>query len=656
MAATLQVLGWKAEGLRCPDHEISCVRTGSKPNAITLIQMPNGTGKTTTLTMLRVALSGRWHRDPPVQSELRKFQKKGGSSSGLFELRLMMNDKRVTIRLEFDFEAGRVRYRTTRGSGQLDGFDPPPEFRRFLNPNFVDFFVFDGELAAHLLDQQYTDADKVVEALFQLRTLQSAREKVGDYWDRQAEEKGSEQSKRFRETKLSRIRERLKLLERERRRLTSERSEAAAKLEAQRIAYHEEIVKGQTSEKEIGDAEDGLRKAQDEVRDQSIVVLDAMRTPHRLSAEFAEAIYDLKLNLDRAKLPGTAAREFFQDLAEEKRCVCGTEIDDDLREKIRTRAANYLGSDEVGFLNAMKTDIEEAVGVSRETPAGELQAQIADLDSKVSTERDAHNVLDALRSAAEQADPAVKAAKEEIDALETKIEEIDDELEKFDDKDTQQVIDKTWGIEVMRKRLAVAEEKLARASETLDLRRRRDVLTDVLSRAHRLAREGVMNEVCADANGKIGELMPDNDIRIEKIEHCLVLEGQEGGSVGETLSVAYGFLATLFDRSDHQLPFVVDSPAGPIDLAVRPKIGELVPRLSAQFVAFTISSERERFIPSLKRASPEPIQYVTVFRRGKPELEALAHRSAEVSETADGIRAIGEEFFNSFQLETEESA
>lgn len=655
MAATLQVLGWKSEGLRCPDHEISCVGSSGQPNAVTLVQMPNGTGKTTTLTLLRLALSGRWARVAPAPAELRKLKKKGGGTKGLFELRLLMNQQRVTIRVEFDFEAGRVRYRTTRGSGQIDGFDPPTEFRRFLNGNFVDFFVFDGELAAHLLDDKFTDADSVVETLFQLRTLQNVGEKVADYWERRAEEKGDERSKRSRENKLSRIRNRLNELKRERRRLTREREEAAVKLEAQQRAYHEEIAKGQTSEREMQEAEEALKKAQEEVRDQAGLVLDAMRIPHRLSPAFAEAIYDLKRNLDRAKLPGTAAREFFQDLALEERCVCGTEIDEDLREKIRKRAANYLGSDEVGFLNAMKTDIEEAVGASRDVPASELKSAMSDLNTKVSAERDAHNVLDALRLAAERADPAVKAAKEEIDALEKRIGELDDELEKFDDKDTQQTVDNTWGIEVMEKRLAVAEEKLARTSETLELRKRRDVLTRVLSTAHRLAREGVMSEVREEANAKINDLMPDNDIRIERIERCLVLEGQEGGSVGETLSVAYGFLATLFDRSEHRLPFVVDSPAGPIDLAVRPKIGELVPRLTSQFVAFTISSERAQFVPWLKRASAEPIQYVTVFRRGKPELEAQARATAEVAETSDGVKATGEAFFNSFQLEEEET-
>jgi DNA sulfur modification protein DndD len=148
--------------------------------------------------------------------------------------------------------------------------------------------------------------------------------------------------------------------------------------------------------------------------------------------------------------------------------------------------------------------------------------------------------------------------------------------------------------------------------------------------------------------------MPDNNILIERIESCLVLHGQEGGSVGETLSVAYAFLATLFHRSDHQLPFVVDSPAGSIDLAVRPKIAELIPKLSGQFIAFTISSERQGFVQRLKLASDSTVEFLTLFRKGSKELEKSAKKQPDCAETSDGLRVRGESFFNSFQLDEEE--
>jgi ABC-type branched-subunit amino acid transport system ATPase component len=56
--AQVRLLGWKASGLRCPDHEISRVRADGTPHHVSLIQMPNGTGKTTVHELIRAALSG----------------------------------------------------------------------------------------------------------------------------------------------------------------------------------------------------------------------------------------------------------------------------------------------------------------------------------------------------------------------------------------------------------------------------------------------------------------------------------------------------------------------------------------------------------------------------------------------------------------------
>ena len=125
--------------------------------------------------------------------------------------------------------------------------------------------------------------------------------------------------------------------------------------------------------------------------------------------------------------------------------------------------------------------------------------------------------------------------------------------------------------------------------------------------------------------------------------------------MGETLSVAWGFLATLFHRSEHELPFVVDSPSGSIDLAVRPKIGELIPNLTGQFIAFIISSEREQFVSPLKGASSEEVQFVTLFRKGPSELEDYARTMDSFDDTLDGISVSGETFFNVFQLDLEEA-
>ena len=91
---------------------------------------------------------------------------------------------------------------------------------------------------------------------------------------------------------------------------------------------------------------------------------------------------------------------------------------------------------------------------------------------------------------------------------------------------------------------------LAEAAHTVVLREKRDKLAGLLTIAHEKGGIGIMKEITKDANDRINELIPDSRLRIKEIKKCLLLEGQAGGSVGETLAVGYAFLATLFNRTD----------------------------------------------------------------------------------------------------------
>ncbi|WP_420415734.1 hypothetical protein [Marinovum algicola] len=659
MPAVMRILGWKAEGLRCPDHEISCVDSDGQPYPVSLIQMPNGTGKTTTLALLRAALSGAaidpgWDRQ--TIAEYRK--KNGASQHGYFEVRLLLNDRRATILMEFDFENGRVFYKTTHGPGRRDGFHPPSDFRRFMNENFVNFYVFDGELAQHLLDREYTDAQVVVENLFQMNAFDAMSRKVGEYWDNKTQNVSATEERGLsrRQNRLVSLRKHLAKCRRDQQELQEKRSDLAAQLQKKEDAYHQEIKKEDARFQALNDAETKVERLKGKVREEALDVLDRMRDPHALSSFFATSMLSLKDGLDRVKLPESAAREFFEDLADAQECVCGRPIDAEIAATIRARAARYLGTEDVALLNSMKTAIKDAVGEADDEAEKDLNGKMSSLATAVEEERDARNDRDSLRLEAEQADPAVKSARDDIESLRNQIEDVEADLEKFDSKDQTQNDERTYGIEILEKRVDDAERKLAEITHTLTEKAKRDTLTAIIDSAHKKARTGITTELCEQANARISQLMPNNSISIDRIEQNLILEGQEGGSVGETLSIAYAFLATLFHRSDHQLPFVVDSPAGPIDLAVRPKIGELIPNLTGQFIAFTISSERSRFITPLKRASHTDIQFVTLFRKGSEELEKEAHDKGSVQETVDGLNVTGEAFFNDFQLDEEEAA
>lgn len=666
MSSIMQVLGWHARGLRCPDHEVDCSDTDETPLPVILIQMPNGTGKTTTLSLLRAALSGSADKHAWPRSRVLTYQKRDHpDSEGLFELRLLLNGQRVTIILEFDFDAGRIYYKTTRGHGQVDGFDPPMEFRRFMNEEFVKFFVFDGELADNILSREHTDAQQAVESLFQVHLLPQMQSKISAYWDEQTSSVTAKDQAGYtrRTNRLRQWRDRLSHLQRERAACQKELDSVLQQLQIQEERYNSEIKKEEERAEEIRSAERTADDAEDRVKENTQGVLDGIRDPHAVSPAFAESMYALKMGLDRVKLPESAAREFFEELSEEDLCVCGRPIDEDVKNAIQERARQYLGTDDVSLLNAMKTAIDESVGTSRTNAAEALTQDISTLDALVSRELTARNELDRLRREAEKSDPDVMRAKEEIIRLSARLTPLRAKLTGFDARDENVNLDRIGNLDPERvssiatveEVVSLLEDQVSEITGTLALRQKRDLLNQVVEQAYAMARQQIANEIKDDANDRIAELMPDNSIRIEAIDRSVSLSGQTTGSAGENLSVGYAFLATLFHRSgEHELPFIVDSPANPIDYDIRPKIGSLAPNLTNQFIAFVISSERERFLPALRSAANGHIEYITLFRKSITRHAQRAQAVSSHIETEDGLLVADEGFFNDFQLDAED--
>ena len=658
MAIELRIAEWSAQGLRCPDHTIRFVDDKGEVTPVSLLQMPNGTGKTTTLTLLRAALSGRHPNGGWDKQKVQGMRKKDDPRPrGQFQVALLQNGRRITITMDFDFEDGDVSYSTTLPSGMKRGFHPPKDLERFLRPEFVSFFVFDGELAEHLIDQQYTDAEQIIDDLFQLKTFVGLGNRVDEYWAREVEGRSAQTQKGHtrRANDVLRLKERIAELE-------ARQKERAEKLERtnQEIEEVEKKFKdalkeqGATKEK-VHQARDDLDAAEREVRRVTTAIVAGLKNPCSLSAAIGERLATLKNSLDQVRLPESAAREFFSELAEDDECVCGRPLDPTTREAIRERASRYLGSDDVAFLNAMKTQIADLATPDPAKHAQEQSGLVAQLKSGARSASQMRTRRDAIEAEAASGDPASEEAQQRLSALRTAKAQLEVDLRRFDDPTDTAHHEDTWGLPVLRKRLTEAEKALTEVRDTLVLKQRRDALQAILKAAHEAARQALGSAICSEANSRIAELMPDNTVRIDRIDRSLLLRDQESGSTGENLSVAYAFLSTLFRRADHSIPFVVDSPAGPIDLRVRAEVARLIPQLSRQFIAFTISSEREGFVPPLQRvAGSGTLQLLTLFRKDGGELEASARRSHQIEESADGMLVYGEDFFRNFHRDKEE--
>ncbi len=536
-----------------------------------------------------------------------------------------------------------------------------------MTKEFVNFYVFDGELAQDLLDHEKTHAERAVESLFQIHLLERMRGKVREYWDEQTKNSTAKTDRG-----VTRREAQLRLWEARLKELLQARSKAAAALSANEdklqdllLSHRQQIAKHEALCKEIEEARGEVGKLTQEVADLSKRVVDKMRAPHSVTPDFSHTLSDLKDGLDRVKLPEGAAREFFQELASEPECVCGRPIDEFIKEIIKDRSHHYLGTDDVSFLNAMKTSIVDALGSSQSIEHENLSDEIRKLSTLCSDHLPAaHNRLDALTMTAEKADPKVRILRQDIEQLKAEIRQLRGELRRYDEEDSGFSLDtinkqdprRIVAIKTVKKGIDRLTDLVNDASKSYELTQCRDRLHWILTRAQQNARAAILNDIRDCANSRITELMPHNEIRIASIDGCLKLSGQSAGSVGETLSVGYAFLATLFNRAnEHSLPFIVDSPANPIDLAIRSSIGELVPKLTEQFIAFVISSEREKFLPSLREASCGEIRYITLFRSGVSHYDTKASAFESCAKSVDGLSVIDEGFFNEFQLDLEEN-
>lgn len=660
MSANISLLGWSATGLRCPDHEVSLrpKANSSRPYPVTLIQMPNGTGKTTTLSLLRATLSGSAASWTPKQvSELRRGS--NPATAGKFVVQLAVDEKPLTFELVLNYHTGEANYRTSFGAGVRKGFYPPRPIARFLSPRFVDLFVFDGELANNLTDSQHTRAREAIDALFQLSLFDDVVKAFKRNWDSHQAKVGlkGEAGLTRRRNKLKNLAEKLSNLRREQRSLRARLVSLRQELQKSQEDYNSGLAKdkdtGERLEKlraEIAEAESHL-----DLRISSAIA--EMRSPHHLSANFGVGLQRLKANLDRLKLPTSTSKEFFEELSQANECICGNKMTSQMRQAIRDRVKLYLAEEEAGALNHIKSDIAKFCDQSPESYFNEHREQLTHLKDAMTKRDGLKTELEALEThRLSQGDSDLGRKKQRLDSLRDEIDKAQDRLDELERSPEGNEDDETVRIKAVEKQQAKAKADVAEATFTVELSRQTDVTVNILEEAQKRARQDLRRLIVTETNKRISQLLVRDPVLLSDINESLVLQGQGGASVGQTLSVGYAFLSTLFNRSDYELPFIVDSPAGPLDFKVRPQVAQLIPKLCKQFVAFTISSERERFVEPLAAAAGGKVQYLTIFRQTPSTNSLPLNGSNKSKKTRDGVIVEGRDFFNKFDMDEEGAA
>lgn len=656
----IELAGWKSEGLRCPDIEIDLRRDGAI-SKIALIQMPNGTGKTTTLRLLNAALSGAAENWSP--ETIRGYRRKGDvRAKGAFHATLLVDGAVLSLELILDFEAGRAHYKSTSpGSGGVrSGWYVPSAVRRFLVPEFLSLFIFDGEFADRLLKPEQAEADKAVDALCQLYLLREASDIAKAYWTNQTKSQTIKTS-----SGLKGLIDARQLLEARELALKAAHAEALGRVETLSAKIldldgriKERLASVDTTRERSKAAELELLAAQADVRKHSADLIAAMRLPHALNPKLTESLKDLRDNLDRLRLPENTSAQFFEELLEETECICGRPMDASAVQEVRSRAKRYLDSEDAGILNALKSDIESFTTPVEGEVSGFVRVQqiVAELTTAKKREKVADQQVRALtRQLIESGDEDVanwqkdraKAAAD-VKACEKLISTLEGPGDPDDDDD------KISSLSQIEQKIKELKAKIAEITETVKIRQQTDLIQGLLEKAGKRAQVRIKAELVEVSNERLGRILANDPLEIDRIDRSIRLKGQDEASVGQTLSIGYTFLMSVLNRGNNDFPLVVDSPANPIDAGVRRQVGRIIPDLCSQFVGLTINTERAGFVDALEQKEPQT-RFLTLFRKTAGTARLMHDLPpGRFKETDTAVLVDDRDYFYRFDIKDEE--
>ncbi len=652
----IELLGWESKGLRCPDARIWLGDEQDNVPCVSLIQMPNGTGKTTTLDCLRAAMDGSamtWSAE-----HVAPFQCKATTpEEGKFIATFRLNDtKRMVIEMNFYFgEYNQVVYRTTYGSRNDEGYKPPPEVARYLQKQFSGLLFFNGELANNLIDgSNNTNAAEIIDTFYGLYQLTELKRLARSSYDQYVAKKKSVKVKSLRkiEEDLKRWRTRRDKLRSAFNTAKSEREELQMAIATLEKETEEHLLKSSQFQKEEQAALAARNKATTEVDSALERISNQFPNPVFLNPGLASELKMLADNLNTLKLPEHTSKIFFEELLKEPVCICDRAMDDASKTAIEKRQQAIMGDAITGFLNNFKS----AVWTHCDSPPEpSFEKLLTELETQQEIAVQAQSKLDNILHEAELAgDQQVQEKSKLLKEKQASLPGIQKQIEDAERPSHGGDDDDSGCLDYFNKKIEEGERRQAELSDSLDKKLKTDALIDLLDTAYRRTHDELKAQVIADANSQLRSILKLNLVQIDDIANSVKLLSQAQGSVGQNLSVGYVFLAGILHGGGNQFPLVVDSPAGALDHLVREEVGRLLPQLIGQLVAFVIPSERQWFIKPLAEAAKDSVQYLTQLRLNDYTREVIPKLGGStVSESADGIVIDGRDAFFSLGEEVD---
>ena len=599
------------------------------------VMMANGTGKTTTMTLIKGLLDGS-AKNWPVDYVKSFAPTTTTGDRGEFSITVKFDEKQYKYFLSLDYVNGIAKIETQAPpKGRETGLLLPTAIKGIFTPEFVSRFVFDGEQAKKSMDRTSNEADETIRYLYRLDELDEILAMnmniLTEIQNAEGGSTGTRGSLSNLRSRQKKVRDHIASLEKKQKQLNGDIARfSQEKIEKEK--QRQELDKNYEAlnkEKNEVIAEQEKNRGNVDVKITKIVSL--VKTPYLVSEGLCNRMYEFGDAMKKLKLPKSSSKDFFTELAYAEKCVCDRCIGEKERDAILKNAERYLGSDHQAVLNNIKSVLMGSTYDERLVAAfeelGKLQEQKTRLNARFADVED--KLIKAGGPQAEQLQSEIEVLVGQISSAQTQLEIIESK-----DEDDETLTEEN-NLHKARRADAEYEAKIASTTKTNAALRKKNVVQDLVNEIKTQATAALKEEIIKKANDKISRVIKDDYIEIESIDGYIKLKDREGASDGQTLSIGYCFLGTLFEEAELEFPFVIDSPTGKMDFDKRQAVADIIPVVFNQMIAFVQSAEVKWFADRFYKNTDT--QYLTI----------VASKDTEEIAIHKGIA-----FFDSYQRET----
>lgn len=585
------------------------------------IMMGNGTGKTTALTLIRGLFDGTaetWNSD-----RIRSYKPLGCEvDKGEFSIVTKFDERIYKYFLKLDYlnGTGKISCTTAAQGGHETSRRFPDSVKDLFTKEFVRRFVFDGEQAPKSLDNESNEAEEAIKYLYRLDAIDEI-EQMNERILRQIQD--SEDGAAGTDQSVSNLRSRKSKIDNNIIRLKAKLQDINSLIESEitemgrKEAQVKEIdLKFEELNNQKTLATTNIATIRGEMNECISKIISNIKSPYLVNDILCKRMKTLGENMSRLKLPKTISKDFFNELAEEITCICGRDIGVKERASILENAEKYLAGDQQAVLNNIKSNL---IGCEHNNTLTTLFENLNNLDIKAKKAEDNYADIETklTKAGGEEAERlrnSLKIINEHIGELKG----VKKSIESKDEMDPN--LNEDNNLYHANKESIRLENDIAKATRTNEALKKKKIVESLLEKIRTNSTAQLKKDIIAKTNEKLRTVIKDDVIEIETIDRFIHLKGKTGASEGQTLSIAYCFLGTMFEDAELEFPFIIDSPCGKMDFNKRRAVAEILPKMFNQMISFVMSAEVEQFADQFYAL--DSTQFITVIAEaGQEEVE-----------------------------------